>query len=116
MPNANKTLKNRTNELKRIKSQATTKQNFKLILPKTIIPGQQIQLFTKNLKNNYQGISFKEADPKGYIKQKLMLQVEKNKATRKYNKPKKNTGTRRKSNMISMANLLEQWESGGIRG
>jgi hypothetical protein len=112
MPTPTKTRKNRINELKRIKSQATAKQNFRVIKPKTIIPGQQIQLFTKNLKNNYQAISLKESNPQEYIKQKLMLQVEKNKATRKYNKPKPQP---KGHNTISMANLLELWESGGIK-
>ena len=113
MPTSNKTLKNRKNELKRIKNQATKKQNFRIIVPKTIIPGQQIQLFSKNIKNNYQGIALKESNPKEYLKQKLMLQVERNKATRKYNKPKPRVKS--KINTISMANLLERWESGAIK-
>ncbi len=107
-----RTRKNRMNELRRVKSEATKKQNFPLISPKTIIPGQLIQLFSQNLKNDFQGLSLKLSNPAEYLKQKQKIQVAKNKATRKYNKPKRGPGSRGKSAPLSMANLLERWESG----
>ncbi len=80
------TRKNRINELKRVKSQATKKQNFQIQVPKTIIPGQLIQLFTTSLKNDYPGRGLKENNPKEYLKQKQKIQYEKNKAARRYNR------------------------------
>ena len=70
----NKTRKNRANELQRVKSELSNKQQFKLVIPKTVIPGQMIQLFATALKNDFQGIQLKESNPKEYLKQKLKIQ------------------------------------------
>jgi hypothetical protein len=110
MPNQTRKVKNRANELQRVKSELSNKQQFRLMLPKTVIPGQSIQLFSSVLQNDFQGINLKESNPKEYLKQKQKIQAKKNQATRKYNKPK--TKTKRKTNTLSMANLLEKWESG----
>ncbi|NBO62008.1 MAG: hypothetical protein EBU82_13790 [Flavobacteriia bacterium] len=88
----NKTRKNRANELQRVKSELSNKQQFKLVIPKTIIPGQMIQLFATALKNDFQGIQLKESNPKEYLKQKQKIQAKKNLNTRKYNKPKSKRG------------------------
>ena len=90
----NKTRKNRANELQRVKSELSNKQQFTLKLPKTIIPGQMIQLFATALKNDFQGIQLKESNPKEYLKQKQKIQAKKNLNTRKYNKPKRGPGSR----------------------
>ena len=88
MTRKNKPKVNRMNELRRVKSEATPKQNFPIVQPKTTIPGQQIELFAKG-KNNYQGQALKESNPKEYLKQKQKIQAKKNLNTRKYNKPNK---------------------------
>ena len=87
-------IKNRMNELKRIQNTLTTKQQFQIKVPKTVIPEQMIQLFGSELKNNFQAIGLKEENPAEYLKQKQKIQVKKNQATRKYNKPKRGPGSR----------------------
>ena len=117
----NKPKVNRMNELRRVKSQATPKQNFPIVQPKITIPGQQIELFAKGT-NNYPGLALKQNNPIEYLKQKLKLQVAKNLKTRKYNKPKsapkRGPGSRGKTNTIvfNMAEYLERLESGSLRG
>jgi hypothetical protein len=87
-------VKNRANELQRVKSELTNKQQFRLKLPKTVIPGQMIQLFSSVLQDDFQGIQLKESNPKEYLKQKQKIQAKKNLDTRKYNKPKRGPGSR----------------------
>jgi hypothetical protein len=102
---------NRKKELERVKAELSNKQQFPLSLPKTVIPEQMIRLFSSSFQNNLQGQALKEENPKEYLKQKLKIQVKKNMATRKYNKPKLKRRPKSRE-QLSMANLLERWESG----
>jgi hypothetical protein len=100
-------VKNRANELQRVKSELSNKQQFTLKLPKTIIPGQMIQLFSSVLKDDFQGIQLKESNPKEYLKQKLKIQAKKNLNTRKYNKPKQKRGPGSRGTASSSETALE---------
>ncbi len=106
----NKTRKNRINELQRIKSELSNKQQFKVLFPKTVIPGQMIQLFSNVLKDDFQGIQLKESNPKEYLKQKQKIQAKKNLNTRKYNKPKQKRGPGSRGTASSSETVLEWME------
>lgn len=82
-----KNKKNRVKELRRVLSEGTKKQQFRLIRPSMSIPDQKIQLYSKNLAENFQGQQLKEFEPAEYLKQKQKLQAHRNLLTRKYNRP-----------------------------
>jgi hypothetical protein len=83
-----KNKKNRVKELRRVHGEASKKQRFDLVRPKSSIPDQKIQLYATNLKENIQGQHLKEFEPAEYLKQKMKLKAKMNLLTRKYNKPK----------------------------
>lgn len=82
-----KNSKNRVKELRRVLSEGTKKQQFRLIRPSMSIPDQKIQLYHKNLQENFQGQQLKEFEPAEYLKQKMKLKAHRNLLTRKYNRP-----------------------------
>lgn len=105
---------NRNKTLKNIHSSSPKKAKFPLAQTKKLFPNQLIRLYASSFKNDFPGQILKEFEPKEYLKQKQKLQVSKNLRTRKYNKkPKSRPGS--SSGNISMANLLERWESGAFR-
>ena len=86
-PKTKKNTKNRVKELRRVLSEGTRKQKFRLIRPSMSIPNQKIQLYSKNLAENFQGQQLKEFEPAEYLKQKMKIKAHRNLLTRKYNKP-----------------------------
>lgn len=66
---------NRNKSLKNLQNTASNKAWFRIAGTKKEFPGQLIQLYYSNLKNNFPGQILKEFDPKEYLKQKQKLNV-----------------------------------------
>ena len=106
MPTGTKKNKvNRNKTLKNIQNLASDKAWFRILATKKEFPGQKIQLYHTNLKENFPGQLLKEFDPKEYVKQKQKLYVQKHLNTRKSNsRPKRGPGSRGVTSFIRKKN------------
>ena len=108
---------NRNKTLKAFQNTASNKAWFRIPGTKKEFPGQLIQLYYKNLKNNFPGQILKELDPKEYLKQKQKLQAAKNLKTRRYNygprtppgtPPRRGPGSRGSASGAGAGSLLKK--------